>query len=269
MGPLRAMTVLLETGGPFCYSGEPPDEQQVGACWVCHLCPSSLDTGSSGLGWGGGWPRLGQLPFAPMGKPGPPQRPRASTSPGGRHAHARACRAWASALLFPLLRELRVVGADRWRFLGWGFGKSPWDLCPGTASGWGWRLGPQNLRCEWDFHPEGLVVAGLGEGTGNLQGASLRWMRGKEGWTKEGLLRGGGAGSFTQPGLGMAAPSRTVTPPSIVTLFLAFLGPRPLLTTTDSHISSLLSLPLAWPHPWLWLPLEGPWLWAVGQLPWS
>lgn len=92
---------------------------------------------------------------------------------------------------------------------------------------------------------------------------------GKEGWKKEGLLRGGGAGSFTQPGLGMAAPSKTVTPPSIATLFLAFLGPHPLLTTTDSHISGLLSLPLARPHPRLWLPLEGPWLWAVGQLPWS
>ena len=69
---------------------------------------------------------------------------------------------------------------------------------------------------------EGVVVSGLEEGTGNFEGVSLGWVREKEGWKKEELLKGGDAGAFAQPGLWLAAPSRTVTPPS-----WHFLAPAP------------------------------------------
>ena len=58
------------------------------------------------------------------------------------------------------------------------------------------------------------MVRGPGQGTRNLACGSLRQMLEKEVWKKEAPLggMGGGGGSFPQPGLLLAAPSRALSP---------------------------------------------------------
>lgn len=85
---------------------------------------------------------------------------------------------------------------------------------------------------------------------------------------ERGAPQGWGAGSFTQPGLWLAGPGRTVTPPSIVTLSLPFLGPRPLVTVRHS---SRLWPPVPPSHsaPPMTLASAGETLAVGGQLSWS
>lgn len=71
---------------------------------------------------------------------------------------------------------------------------------------------------------------------------------GKEGWRKEGPLRDWGGGSFTQPGLLLAAPSR-------VCHCYLHSYPLPGISWPLSHITPLVSCPSLWPCPTCdWLP---------------
>lgn len=82
-----------------------------------------------------------------------------------------------------------------------------------------------------------------------LEGASLRWMMGKEGWKKEGHLGGLGEWSILHlPWLVAGSTFQGLSSlPSRVTLSLVFLGPFLLATTVYSHLQ--LPVPPSVPAP--------------------